>query len=49
MDRCVYFLIDPRTPATAGEKGTAGSGWAKGIELVKLAMTDRQNFDCATW
>jgi hypothetical protein len=24
-------------------------GWAKGIELVKLARRDRQNFDCATW
>ena len=24
-------------------------GWAKGIELVKLAMRDRQSFDCATW
>jgi hypothetical protein len=24
-------------------------GWAKGIELVKLARRDRQHFDCATW
>jgi len=24
-------------------------GWAKGIELAKLARRDRQNFDCATW
>ena len=24
-------------------------GWAKGIELVKLARRDRQSFDCATW
>jgi hypothetical protein len=24
-------------------------GWAKGIELVKLARRDRQAFDCATW
>jgi hypothetical protein len=24
-------------------------GWAKGIELVKLARRDRQNFDCAIW
>ena len=24
-------------------------GWAKGIELVKLARQDRQAFDCATW
>ena len=23
-------------------------GWAKGIDLVKLARRDRQNFDCAT-
>jgi hypothetical protein len=24
-------------------------GWAKGIELAKLARSDWQNFDCATW
>ena len=24
-------------------------GWAKGIELAKLARRDRQHFDCATW
>jgi hypothetical protein len=24
-------------------------GWAKGIELVKLARRDGQRFDCATW
>src|SRR5205814_8006924 len=24
-------------------------GWAKGIELAKLARRDKQNFDCATW
>ncbi len=24
-------------------------GWAKGIELVKLARRDGQQFDCATW
>jgi hypothetical protein len=24
-------------------------GWAKGIELVKLARRDGQHFDCATW
>ena len=24
-------------------------GWAKLIELVKLARRDRQHFDCATW
>jgi hypothetical protein len=24
-------------------------GWAKGIELVKLARRDGQDFDCATW
>jgi hypothetical protein len=24
-------------------------GWAKGLELAKLARRDRQNFDCATW
>src|ERR1700757_4891223 len=24
-------------------------GWAKGIELAKLARRDRQNFDCAIW
>jgi len=24
-------------------------GWARGIELAKLARRDRQRFDCATW
>jgi hypothetical protein len=24
-------------------------GWAKGIELAKIARRDRQNFDCAIW
>jgi hypothetical protein len=24
-------------------------GWAKGIELAKVARRDRQHFDCATW
>ena len=24
-------------------------GWAKGLELAKLARLDRQHFDCATW
>ena len=24
-------------------------GWAKGVELAKLARRDRQAFDCATW
>jgi hypothetical protein len=27
----------------------AAEGWAKGIELAKLARRDRQHFDCATW
>jgi hypothetical protein len=24
-------------------------GWAKGLELAKVARRDKQNFDCATW
>jgi hypothetical protein len=24
-------------------------GWAKGVELAKVARRDKQNFDCATW
>jgi hypothetical protein len=24
-------------------------GWAKGVELAKLARRDKQHFDCATW
>jgi hypothetical protein len=24
-------------------------GWAKGLELAKIAKRDRQSFDCATW
>ncbi len=29
-------------------KGLKEVGWAKGIELVKLARRDRQNVDCVT-
>ena len=24
-------------------------GWAKGLEFAKLARSDGQHFDCATW
>ena len=24
-------------------------GWAKGLELAKLARRDKQNFNCAMW
>jgi hypothetical protein len=41
--------VDPPAPATAGGKQLKEVGWAKGIELAKLARRDRQHFDCATW
>jgi hypothetical protein len=44
--RKAYYLM---STAAAGEKASEGIGWAKGIELAKLARRDRQHFDCATW
>ena len=44
--------VGPPVVDGAGEQiclGLHPTGWAKGIELVKLARRDRQNFDCATW
>ena len=44
--------VGPPVVNGAGEQiclGLDPTGWAKGIELVKLARRDRQNFDCATW
>ena len=40
----IHKNLPPQAPKHLKEVG-----WAKGIELVKLARLDRQNFDCATW
>ena len=48
--RKAYYLmsIHENLPPQA-RKQLKEVGWAKGIELAKLARRDRQNFDCATW
>jgi len=48
--RKAYYLmsIHEHLPPEA-RKELKEVGWAKGIELVKLARRDRQSFDCATW
>jgi hypothetical protein len=48
--RKAYYLmsIHEHLPPQA-RKELKDVGWAKGIELAKLARRDRQHFDCATW
>ena len=48
--RKAYYLmsIHENLPPQA-RKELKEVGWAKGIELAKLARRDRQHFDCATW
>jgi len=48
--RKAYYLmsIHENLPPQA-RKELKKVGWAKGLELAKLARRDRQNFDCATW
>ena len=48
--RKAYYLmsIHEHLPPQA-RKELRSVGWAKGIELAKLARRDGQNFDCATW
>jgi hypothetical protein len=48
--RKAYYLmsIHEHLPSQA-RKQLKEVGWAKGIELVKLARRDRERFDCATW
>ena len=48
--RKAYYLmsIHEHLPPQA-RKELKEVGWAKGLELAKLARRDRQNFDCATW
>ncbi len=48
--RKAYYLmsIHENLPPKARKELTK-VGWAKGIELAKLARRDRQHFDCATW
>lgn len=48
--RKAYYLmsIHEHLPPQA-RKELKNVGWAKGVELAKLARRDRQAFDCATW
>ncbi len=48
--RKAYYLmsIHENLPPQA-RKELKKVGWAKGLELAKLARRDRQHFDCATW
>jgi hypothetical protein len=48
--RKAYYLmsIHENLPPKA-RKELQKVGWAKGLELAKVARRDRQNFDCATW
>jgi hypothetical protein len=48
--RKAYYLmsIHENLPPQA-RKELEQLGWAKGIELAKVARRDRQHFDCATW
>jgi hypothetical protein len=48
--RKAYYLmsIHEHLPLQA-RKQPKEAGWAKGLELAKLARRDRQHFDCATW
>jgi hypothetical protein len=48
--RKAYFLmsIHEHLPPQA-RKQRKEVGWAKGLELGKLAKRDREQFDCATW
>jgi hypothetical protein len=48
--RKAYYLmsIHENLPPLA-RKELKEVGWGKGIELVKLARRDKQNFDCAIW
>ena len=48
--RKAYYLmsIHEHLPPQA-RKELKDVGWAKGIELVKLARRDGEHFDCATW
>src|SRR5262249_19856015 len=48
--RKAYYLmsIHEHLPPQA-RKGLKEVGWAKGTELAKLARSEGQRFDCATW
>ena len=48
--RKAYYLmsIHEHLPPQA-RKQLKEVGWAKGVELVKLARRDGEHFDCATW
>jgi hypothetical protein len=48
--RKAYYLmsIHENLPRAA-KKELEKLGWAKGIQLAKVARRDKHNFDCATW
>src|ERR1700688_1390592 len=48
--RKAYYLmsIHEHLPPEA-RKGLKEVGWAKGLELAKIARRDGQDLDCATW
>ena len=48
--RKAYYLmsIHEHLPAQV-RKELKQVGWTKGLELAKVARSDRQEFDCATW
>jgi hypothetical protein len=48
--RKAYYLmsIHEHLPPQA-RKELKEVGWAKGLELAKIARRDREHFDCATW
>jgi hypothetical protein len=43
------YLCEVRHLPLHARKQLQEVGWAKGIELAKLARRDRERFDCATW
>jgi hypothetical protein len=45
----VYLMSIHENLPPQARKELKKVGWAKGIELAKLARRDRHGFDCATW
>ena len=41
--------VNSRAPSAASQEGAENIGWAKGVELPKLARRDSQAFESATW
>jgi hypothetical protein len=47
--KAYYFMSIHEYLPPQARKELKHVGWAKGLELAKLAKRDRQHFDCATW